>query len=1312
MEFPDLNQFRQLQKDLWQWPSSRAALMVGAGFSLNAVSAPGVSTRFPVWRDLSRAMFNEIYPAHPNETDEQRIQRKEQFDPSDALRLASAYEAIFGRQKLDSFLCRAIPDSSYQPGALHTLLLQLPWKDVFTTNYDTLLERTEIPERAYQPVTTVNDLTTARAPRIIKLHGSFPSQTPFIITEEDYRTYPQRFAPFVNTVRQSLIENAFVLIGFSGEDPNFLQWTGWIRDELGDHHAPIYLVGPLSLSNTQRLLLTQRGVTPIDLASVFLDKDPPARIHASAIEWFLRSLHAAKRQRPERWLKSKTTAQETADFEHPILASGLVEPEEVRFDSSQNLDEATVLQLIKRWRYERDQYPGWLVATDEKRSLLWNNTRDRIGPLLTFVANENWSPADRILLFHELHWRLDVAMVPLFSNWLEPFEVAVDELLKAGISAKPSVLTDIPATEVAEAWLDIAFALLREAREIHNAERWDTLKEKIDQVVTHYPQFTDRYQYEQALWRLWNLERSQAKAVLTQWSPSRNSPLAMMWKAGLLVELEEARKARSLLRTALRDIRKSFHNTHERNIDLLSLEGWCTYLLSAVERAAVMEDIAQGNQQETDWAKLYELPEEFLERWQELKAWDCDPWPLMEYFAMVLSEDPPALRRETQVVRDFDPGHRKVTGPLFGGDHIEPRLPAFAYIRLYEQAGIPIRFAGEALRKACKWIAPFTDFWGPALLVRAGKVDDLKNFMERTQVATMEPALAQRLNSWVLDALQREFSSLRGPIGWGSAQQTLLEALVEVLSRLTLKLESADLQEGFSLAIALHRRPEIYSHTNLHNVCTPWFRRLFEAANEQQLFAWLSALIRFPPYHDSDLPEYLRDLRNDWPDPMTDFPAGRLRVVQESLSERTDTDEAIAWLLARAQNESGKGRHRAVRRLICIFSTDLMTAEQKESLGRLLWEQPGTNGLPDLPDFGYYGYYGYLHLPAPAEIDVVSKVKEHLLTLTPPKSVDGTNTSIQLDEEDRIICEWAFASKPVVQLPYEWEGKIEWSWDESWELWAQVVEWWQNDKIAFDRQIPSSALNSMTLNFIEASVERAGMFLARAVLPNMDSASEDEWSEVLAFLSETREHEIYLTPAFPYVLLHRPSKSEALTQTIFEDLSSDDAKAVKASAEAVRHWIYLADADLVDKPPTNIIDKLIHRVVFRRSEGIQTCLDQLAHLLIEKPDFFDLDQVHFIVASLSPWSQATRLPLSEERDGTLPEENFPGDFPEEERPELRVLLGKLASALRIWLKRKCPDQPEPAEISHLRESYELDSLPEVRRSFPYVETFAMTLSTP
>ena len=139
-------------------------------------------------------MFEETYP--PSGRD--RKEWEDQFSRTGPLRIASEYEAAFKRQKLESFLRSHVPDSGHQPGPIHDLLLQLPWRDVFTTNYDTLLERTEVTGRAYQPVTTVEDLTSAVPPRIIKLHGTLPSQAPFIITEEDYRTYPRRFASFVN----------------------------------------------------------------------------------------------------------------------------------------------------------------------------------------------------------------------------------------------------------------------------------------------------------------------------------------------------------------------------------------------------------------------------------------------------------------------------------------------------------------------------------------------------------------------------------------------------------------------------------------------------------------------------------------------------------------------------------------------------------------------------------------------------------------------------------------------------------------------------------------------------------------------------------------------------------------------------------------------------------------------------------------------------------------------------------------------------------------------------------------------------------
>src|SRR5271165_5494914 len=101
MNFPDLPHLRQLQKDLWRWPKSRAAVMVGAGMSLNAEALPGVTTHFPTWRQLVRAMFDELHPSLGGETPEAAQAREERFASSNALRIASEYEAAFGRQKLE-----------------------------------------------------------------------------------------------------------------------------------------------------------------------------------------------------------------------------------------------------------------------------------------------------------------------------------------------------------------------------------------------------------------------------------------------------------------------------------------------------------------------------------------------------------------------------------------------------------------------------------------------------------------------------------------------------------------------------------------------------------------------------------------------------------------------------------------------------------------------------------------------------------------------------------------------------------------------------------------------------------------------------------------------------------------------------------------------------------------------------------------------------------------------------------------------------------------------------------------------------------
>ena len=87
----------------------------------------------------------------------------------------------------------------------------------------------------------------------------------------------------------------FCLIGFSGDDPNFIKWSGWVRDNLGASAPKIYLAGWLNLSPHRRRMLEEHNVSSIDLA-----QHPKANIwpeslrHSYATKWLLHTLELGR----------------------------------------------------------------------------------------------------------------------------------------------------------------------------------------------------------------------------------------------------------------------------------------------------------------------------------------------------------------------------------------------------------------------------------------------------------------------------------------------------------------------------------------------------------------------------------------------------------------------------------------------------------------------------------------------------------------------------------------------------------------------------------------------------------------------------------------------------------------------------------------------------------------------------------------------------------------------------------------------------------------------------------------------------------
>ncbi|MGN6647838.1 MAG: SIR2 family protein, partial [Cytophaga sp.] len=92
-------------------------------------------------------------------------------------------------------------------------------------------------------VTDSSELSVKRNKNIIKLHGTLRAdENPFgfdgdvrkhyIISKEDFHTYPQKHEAFTQLMRISLLQESYCLIGFSGVDPNFIEWVKWVRDIL------------------------------------------------------------------------------------------------------------------------------------------------------------------------------------------------------------------------------------------------------------------------------------------------------------------------------------------------------------------------------------------------------------------------------------------------------------------------------------------------------------------------------------------------------------------------------------------------------------------------------------------------------------------------------------------------------------------------------------------------------------------------------------------------------------------------------------------------------------------------------------------------------------------------------------------------------------------------------------------------------------------------------------------------------------------------------------------------------------------------
>jgi hypothetical protein len=257
-----------------------------------------------------------------------------------------------------------------------------------------------------------------------------------------------------------------------------------------------------------------------------------------------------------------------------------------------------------------------------------------------------------------------------------------------------------------------------------------------------------------------------------------------------------------------------------------------------------------------------------------------------------------------------------------------------------------------------------------------------------------------------------------------------------------------DLRRSFSAAIKFHALRTVRSQASMQDACEPWFKRLFDAAEDALLLEWLPELLQFPLFDHVETPRWRREC-SAWPDPMNDFPGGRAEQARKDHPELlTKIHAAVDWLLSRTPSETGEAWQRAMIRLLNVSSNGLLTSEQNKLLGEQVWGRRGPNGLPQLTNVSAVGYI--LRFPIPAGIDAVSMVRNHVTSATPVHASVGSNGEkvggISLGWRQQFLHEVIVSSKPIISFTGEELRGIEWAPDEANCFYEKAHSWIETDK--------------------------------------------------------------------------------------------------------------------------------------------------------------------------------------------------------------------------------------------------------------------------
>ena len=1174
--FPDQSHIDRVRDALWSRYGSGSSVLVGSGFSRCALKAGAAVGELPTLREVACKMTDKLYPL--GDRGGSKGGNTGTAATNNLLSLAQEYETSFGRSDLHGFLQQLVRDEDFKPGDAHEKLLRLPWRDVFTTNWDTLLERarSQVVDRAYNVVRDMDEIPLSNRPRIVKLHGSLPAQFPLIFTEEDYRTYPTRFAPFVNTVQQAMMETVFCLIGFSGNDPNFLHWSGWVRDNLGALAPKIYLAGWLDLPPHRRRMLEDRGVVPIDLARhPRAHKWPEHLRHKYATEWVLSTLERGQPYDVTDWPSPLNQPDPVPpDYLDPIVEVTSEQPKDEPVAKTEvdhrDLDEV-VSRTLDIWAHNRKLYPGWLVfPAGEERESLRRRTDDWERHILRSLSD--LMPVERLNAVRELVWRREILLEPISSNLESAAEDVLGSIDCQGRTINGVADTRIDWSTVREVWRTIALALVTAARFRFDADLFTKRTEALEPFLSDDLDLHYQLRQERCLWAIYSMDFETLESLLEHWTVKDCDPIWMIRKAALLWELERNDEAADLVKHALDAIRSM--PVADVSVAGPSREGW-----------ALWSAITMDNRQE------------FRKRWDELAALKCDSMLEIDLVARQIGRS-----RESQEVPTFDLATRRRRVQTLSFSSVKPELAVYRAIRLSEVAGLPlatkhpealVRFvvASDILKSAAEELARSQSELAIRLVLRACASETDKTLMRvlsRTRIALVQD-----------DSVRRLAEDCKKVIDYGLPRRWVerIRVALEVLSRLVLRLGTESVLDAFDYALEFYRnrQHQLASHFWISIPLQDLLNRAWEALPQDQRERRAIDLLGAPIV---GLDGFTAQVPEGYSDP------GELvnRDSETLLLDRNDETETqwrdIVNLLIRALRADGGPRRRAVTRLVPMVGKDLLTEAETSEVADALWAAEHTPA-DSLPGSTSCLDWVFLILPEPEPRLAAQRFRRKWLAgravksrLNVTGSGDTVTVSIGDSPNDPIQLEDSLWNVGVAIAGLRAHGRSFELTDAEHSHVVGLVSQWATASITSSPDIPIQIYMSGSARL---AIQGLVPILSGIDVPEPDG---ERLYEKLKKLTELGIPGFELMHALVKAI---PDSFDELLTWLRMGLASDDENLVTSATSGLRSWLAASvdEGASLRHPPDDLLREIGFMIASRRSAGLAEAL-QLAKWVFDE----------------------------------------------------------------------------------------------------------------